>query len=64
MKPISLSSFRGHVQNMHDDRAKGFEAEYQVSYTGCVVCIYSTTIVMWLCGVYIVLPLSCCVVCI
>ncbi len=28
--PVSLTSFRSHVQNMHDDRAKGFEAEYQV----------------------------------
>ena len=31
MKPVSLESFRDHVTAKHDERDKGFEAEYQVS---------------------------------
>ena len=42
LKPISLSSFRSHVQNMHDDRAKGFEAEYQVSYSCMLYAVCCT----------------------
>ena len=30
MKPISVDSFRDHVNKMHIERDKGFEAEYQV----------------------------------
>ena len=32
MKPITVDSFRDHVNNMHDERDKGFEAEYQVTH--------------------------------
>ena len=31
MKPISVDSFRDHVNKMHEERDKGFEAEYQVT---------------------------------
>ena len=30
MKPISVISFRDHVQQMHAERDRGFEIEYQV----------------------------------
>ena len=30
MKPISVDSFRDHVNKMHEERDKGFEVEYQV----------------------------------
>ena len=30
MKPISIDSFRDHVNEMHVERDKGFEVEYQV----------------------------------
>ena len=30
LKPISVDSFRDHVNKMHEERDKGFEAEYQV----------------------------------
>ena len=30
MKPVSQASFRDHVAEKHEDRDKGFEAEYQV----------------------------------
>ena len=30
MKPISVESFRDHVNEMHEERDKGFETEYQV----------------------------------
>ena len=30
MKPISVTSFRDHVQQMHAERDRGFEIEYQV----------------------------------
>ena len=35
MKPISVTSFRDHVQQMHAERDRGFEIEYQVQ--SCVV---------------------------
>ena len=30
MKPISIISFRDHVQQMHSEQDRGFESEYQV----------------------------------
>ena len=30
MKPISVTSFRDHVQQMHAERDRGFEIEYKV----------------------------------
>ena len=32
MNPITVDSFRDHVNMMHDERDKGFEAEYQVTH--------------------------------
>ena len=31
MRPIELEQFADHVREMHQDRDKGFEIEYQVS---------------------------------
>lgn len=31
MRPIELDEFADHVREMHQDRDKGFEIEYQVS---------------------------------
>ena len=47
LKPISVDSFRDHVNKMHEERDKGFEAEYQViphsslpaHVYECVVCV-------------------------
>ena len=30
LKPVTLSGFSAHVHDMHQDRDKGFEHEYQV----------------------------------
>lgn len=32
MRPIELDQFADHVKEMHQDRDKGFEIEYQVSH--------------------------------
>ena len=32
-RPISIASFRDHVQKMHLERNKGFEQEYKVGGT-------------------------------
>ena len=39
MKPIELGRFEEHVRQMHEDRDKGFELEYQVNPTpSCGLC--------------------------
>ena len=40
MMPIALETFSNYVQEMHKDRDLGFEAEYGVSSTEMLNCIY------------------------
>ena len=49
MKPISIISFRDHVQQMHSEQDRGFESEYQVlnSYHKQIYDILTATI-FWL----------------
>ena len=46
MKPISIISFRDHVQQMHSEQDRGFESEYQVlnSYHKQIYDILTATI--------------------
>ena len=37
LKPIPKSAFSQHVKDMHKDRDRGFELEYQVGTTSIVV---------------------------
>ena len=37
MKPISVESFRDHVNEMHEERDKGFETEYQVMLLSSII---------------------------
>ena len=46
MKPISVTSFRDHVQQMHAERDRGFEIEYQVQTCTANKIIYDLEILI------------------
>ena len=48
LKSVTLSGFSAHVRNMHQDRDKGFEHEYQVRLNCHVIlfqCCFSNSFV-------------------
>lgn len=44
LKPIEVDQFAEHVRQMHQDRDKGFEEEYQVSLWPPTLCGYSVSL--------------------
>ena len=56
MKPISIISFRDHVQQMHSEGDRGFESEYQVQQF-----IPHTCTDLWLTKVFLIATICFCV---